>query len=112
MGGTNEGPSPIQVLLMALAGCLNVTGHHVAGEHGLALKGMQIKIEGVMNPCTFIGCSFEERPGFQQVKVTVTPEFAGEISNEEAEAWLRETESRCPVTDNIRAGTHVSIVRK
>jgi len=111
MGGTNEGPSPIQVLLMALAGCLNVTGHHVARERSIPLKGMKVKIEGVMNPCTFIGCSFEERPGFKQVKVTVTPEFEGEVSDEEVTAWLQETESRCPVTDNIRAGTHISIAR-
>lgn len=32
MGGSNEGHSPVQVLLMALAGCLNVTGHQVAKE--------------------------------------------------------------------------------
>ena len=35
MGGTDEGPSPIQVLLMSLAGCLNVTGHEIAREKGL-----------------------------------------------------------------------------
>jgi uncharacterized OsmC-like protein len=27
MGGSDLGPSPIQVLLMSLAGCINVTGH-------------------------------------------------------------------------------------
>lgn len=109
MGGTNEGPSPIQVLLMALAGCLNVTGHHVAHERGLELHSMKLKIEGVMNPCTFMGCSREERAGFQQVKVTVTPDFGGNLPEEEIVAWLKETEARCPVTDNIRAGTRVSI---
>lgn len=32
MGGENAGPSPVQVLLMSLAGCLNVTGHQIAKE--------------------------------------------------------------------------------
>lgn len=110
MGGTNEGPSPVQVLLMALAGCLNVTGHHVAHERGIKLNGMKIKIEGVMNPCTFIGCSFEDRAGFQHVIVKITPDVE-DATEEEIEAWMQETEQRCPVTDNIRVGTHISVMR-
>ncbi len=37
MGGTNLGPSPIQVLLMSLAGCINITGHQVARQRVMAL---------------------------------------------------------------------------
>lgn len=109
MGGTDDGPSPIQVLLMSLAGCLNVTGHEVARQKGLKLNGMKVKIEGVMNPCTFIGCSFEERAGFQHIKVTVSPDMDGATVAEIAE-WLDETEKRCPVTDNIRADTKITVV--
>lgn len=65
MGGTDEGPSPIQVLLMPLAGFLNVTGHEIARQKGLKLNSMKVKIEGVMIPCTFLGCSFEERRDFK-----------------------------------------------
>lgn len=108
MGGTNQGPSPVQMLLMALAGCLNVTGHEVARQRGLKLNSMKIKIEGVMNPCTFIGCSFEERAGFQHVKVTVTPDME-DATQDVIDAWLEETESRCPVTDNIRADTAITV---
>lgn len=108
MGGTDEGPSPIQVLLMSLAGCLNVTGHEIARQKGLTLKGMKITIEGMMNPCAFIGCSFEERAGFQKIKVIVEPEMEN-ATPEEIEEWLEETEKRCPVTDNIRADTSLSV---
>jgi uncharacterized OsmC-like protein len=109
LGGTDAGPSPIQVLLMSLAGCLNVTGHEVAKERGLALKGMKITIEGVMNPCAFIGCSFEERAGFQTIKVSVDADMAG-AAREEIASWLEDTEKRCPVTDNIKADTSVAVV--
>ena len=109
MGGTDEGPSPIQVLLMSLAGCLNVTGHEIARQKGLKLNGMKVKIEGVMNPCTFIGCSFEERAGFQNIVVTVIADMPG-VTKEEKEAWLKETESRCPVTDNIKADTNITVI--
>ena len=108
MGGTDEGPSPIQVLLMSLAGCLNVTGHEIARQKGYKLNGMKIQIEGVMNPCTFIGCSFEERAGFQNIIVTVNADMP-DVSPEEKEVWLMETERRCPVTDNIKADTKITV---
>jgi len=109
MGGTDDGPSPIQVLLMSLAGCLNVTGHEIARQKGLKLNSMNVKIEGVMNPCTFIGCSFEERAGFQNINVTVTADMPG-VTEEEKKAWLEETERRCPVTDNIKADTNITVI--
>lgn len=108
MGGTDEGPSPIQVLLMSLAGCLNVTGHEIARQKGLKLNGIKVKIEGVMNPCTFIGCSFEERAGFQNILVNVEADMPG-VSDDDKAAWLEETEQRCPVTDNIKADTTVKV---
>ena len=111
LGGTDDGPSPVQVLLMSLAGCLNVTGHEVAKQKGLKLNGMEIKIEGVMNPCAFIGCSFEERAGFQQIQVTVEADMPG-ATQEEIDAWLEETENRCPVTDNVRADTTITVSGK
>lgn len=110
LGGTDEGPSPVQVLLMSLAGCLNVTGHEVARQKGLKLNSMKVAIEGVLNPCTFIGCSFEERAGFQKINVTITPDMDG-ASEEAIAAWIQETEERCPVTDNLRAGTQLSVAR-
>lgn len=108
MGGNDEGPSPIQALLMSLAGCLNVTGHEIARQEGLTLNGMDIRIEGVMNPCTFIGCSFDERAGFQNITVKVDADFDG-ATDEEKKHWLEETERRCPVTDNIKADTTVNV---
>ncbi len=108
LGGTDEGPSPIQVLLMSLAGCLNVTGHEIARQKGLKLHGIKIRIEGVMNPCKFMGCSFEERAGYQTIKVTVDADME-DATQEEIDEWLVETENRCPVTDNLRAETRIIV---
>lgn len=111
MGGTDAGPSPVQVLLMSLAGCLNVTGHEVAKQRGLTLNGMKISIEGELNPCAFMGCSYEERAGFQTVSVRIEPDFVNAPA-EDIDEWLKETEMRCPVTDNIRAGTDLKVSLK
>lgn len=109
MGGTNAGPAPVQVLLMALAGCLNVTGHEVAKQRGLKLNKLKIDIEGNMNACKFIGCSYEERAGFQHIMVKMKPDFEGVINEEEIHDWAIETESRCPVTDNLKDSTEISV---
>lgn len=111
MGGTDLGPSPIQVLLMSLAGCLNVTGHEVAKQRGMKLNGLKIKIEGTMNPCTFMGCSYDERAGFQQINVTMDTDFENS-TDEEIESWMKETEMRCPVTDNIKDSTIIQVSHK
>ncbi len=109
MGGTNEGPSPVQTLLMALAGCLNVTGHHVAKERNLPLAKMKISIDGNMNPCNFIGCSFDERAGFQEIIVKIQPTFTTPVEEATIKEWIQETEARCPVTDNIKEGTKIIV---
>ncbi len=109
MGGSDEGPSPVQVLLMSLAGCLNVTGHEVAKQRGMNLWNLKITIEGEMNPCNFMGCSFDERAGFQNINVNVKADFE-DSTEEEIKSWLLETESRCPVTDNIKTGTTINII--
>ena len=111
MGGTDLGPSPMQVLLMSLAGCINVTGHEIARQKGLKLNSMKIDIKGSMNPCNFMGCSFDERAGFQQINVSIKADF-DDASKEEIDSWLLETEARCPVTDNIKEGTHLSVNMK
>lgn len=109
MGGSDKGPSPIQVLLMSLAGCLNITGHEIARQKGMKLNGMKIKIEGSMNPCNFMGCSFDERAGFQTINVSVHADFENETP-EAIAIWLEETESRCPVTDNIKDSTKINVI--
>ena len=111
LGGTDHGPTPVLHLLVTQAGCLNVTGHEIAKQKGLTLNGMELKIEGVMNPRAFIGCSFEERAGFQQTQVTVDADMPG-ATQDEIDVWLEETENRCPVTDNVQANTPITVLGK
>jgi uncharacterized OsmC-like protein len=108
MGGTDEGPAPLQVLLMALAGCLNITGHEVARQQGLTLKGMHITINGKMNPAVFMGGLKGERSGFQNIQVKIDAEFIG-ATQKQINRWLTETERRCPVTDNIKDATNIKV---
>jgi uncharacterized OsmC-like protein len=109
MGGTDEGPSPIQVLLMALAGCLNMTGHTVAKEQGLVLKQMKISIEGNMDAAHFMGYITNNRAGFENINVNIETKFEGLVTKLQRQKWLNETERRCPVTDNMKTQTKIVI---
>lgn len=107
MGGSNQGPTPIQVLLMALAGCLNVTANEVAKQQSLALTSLDIVVDGNLDACTFMGCSTDNRAGFDKIKVQLNAEFQVPVSQDKIDFWIKETERRCPVTDNIMSNTEI-----
>ncbi len=109
MGGSNEEPSPVQVLLMALAGCLNVTAHEVAKQKNLGLKSLSIDINRNLDACTFMGCNDENRAGFQNIEVKMNAKFEEAQIQETIDLWLSETERRCPVTDNIKSSTNIAL---
>ena len=48
LGGTDHGANPVEYVLAALSGCLNVVGHLVAKELGFNLIGLNINIEGIL----------------------------------------------------------------
>ena len=60
LGGTNEGPNPVEYVLGAFAGCLNVMAHVVAKELNMTLRGVKIDISGPLNPARLFGQSFED----------------------------------------------------
>lgn len=107
LGGTNHGPNPVEYLLAALAGCLNVMSHVVANEMKMNLKGVKIELSGDLNPARLFGQSFEERAGYKQINVVLKPDTDADEAT--LEKWLKEVESRCPVSDNLANITPVSI---
>ena len=107
LGGADAGANPVEYLLAALAGCLNVVGHVVAKEMGFNLKGMQIDLEGDLDPARFMGKSKTERAGYKEIRVKIKAN-----ANADAETlakWLEVIEDRCPVSDNILNSTPVKI---
>src|SRR5699024_9948335 len=44
VGGNDEGPNPLQYMLIALAGCENVVAHAVAKEMAFDLQGLTFDI--------------------------------------------------------------------
>ena len=107
LGGTDVAPNPVEYVLAAFAGCLNVMGHLVAQEMGFELKKLKIDMEENLNPAKLFGKSDEERAGYKNIIIKMIPET--DADNSILEKWLHEVESRCPVSDNLQNITPVRV---
>lgn len=110
LGGTNDGANPVEYVLAAFSGCLNVIGHIVAKEMGFTLRGIEFEIEGDLDPAKLFGQTTEERAGYKEIRVNIKPDT--DANRQILEKWLEVMESRCPVRDNIANPTTVKIALK
>ena len=99
LGGTNDGPNPVEYLIGAWAGCLNVVVHTVADEHGVDLDDVEVEIQGELDPRKFLGTTDDVRAGYQDLEATITVE--SDADREALDAVREGVEERCPVGDNI-----------
>ena len=51
---------------------------------------------------------FKKTIEVEKINVSIKADFDG-ASKKEIDTWLLETEARCPVTDNIKEGTNISV---
>lgn len=107
LGGTDEGPNPVEYLLGALAGCMNVTAHQVARELDLEVRDLEITIAGDLDPAKFVGKSDEPRAGYEEIRVDVSADV--DATDETIQTWLSTVEERCPVSDNLANGTPLAL---
>ncbi|EMA65967.1 OsmC family protein [Halorubrum aidingense JCM 13560] len=107
LGGTNEGPNPVEYLIGAWAGCLNVVVHTVGEERGIDLDNVAIHIEGDLDPRKFLGIDETTRAGYQEVNVRI--EVESDADEEALEALGAAVEERCPVGDNIENPTPTDV---
>lgn len=110
LGGTDSGPNPVEYVLAALAGCLNVMGHLIAKEMNFELRGLEIDLSGDLNPDRLFGKSDKERAGYKQIEVKIKPDCDADKAT--LNKWLEQVEARCPVSDNIQHTTPVQISLK
>ncbi len=107
LGGTDAGASPVEYVLAALGGCLNVVGHLVAKEMGMQLNGLQVEIEGDLDPAKFMGKSMNVRAGYKEIRVNLKPVTNADKAT--LDKWVKAVEDRCPVSDNLKNPTPVKI---
>ncbi|WP_435073051.1 OsmC family protein [Halorubrum sp. HHNYT27] len=107
LGGSNSGPNPVEYLIGAWAGCLNVVVHTVSEERQIDLDSVDIEIQGDLDPRKFLGAAEDVRAGYQEIQVQIDVE--SDADEETLEALRAEVEERCPVGDNIGNPTSTKV---
>ncbi len=54
LGGTDQGPNPVEYLLAALGGCISILVSMFADRHKVELKGVKVHVEGDLDPDGFM----------------------------------------------------------
>ena len=108
LGGTDSAPNPVEYVLAAFAGCLNVMGNLIAKEMAFELRGLDIRIRGELNPARLFGTSDADRAGYKSITVEMIPDCDADAAT--LEAWLHAVEARCPVSDNVQNSTPVTVL--
>jgi uncharacterized OsmC-like protein len=70
--GENRAPSAGEYLLHALAACLTGTMVYHAAARGIALDGVECAIHGDVDVQGFLGLDDTVRPGYEQIRVSIT----------------------------------------
>jgi len=108
-GGEDEGPNPLEYMFTGLAGCLNVTIHHIANQKDIEVEKLEINVTGDIDLEKFM-IGEGGRAGFQDINVEI--EIETDTDYETEASLIKEAEERCPVSDNLQHETDVSVSKK
>lgn len=98
-GGSDQGPSPLDFVFVALASCLITIGKMVAMQRRIDLRGMQVEISGEVNLDVLRGKDTSERSGYKSIQADIR--IDADLSDEEKKEFIAEIDRRCPVSDNL-----------
>ena len=104
--GTDNGPTPVEYLLHALAACLTAGIANVAAARGITLTEVSSTVEGDIDLLGILGLSDDVRNGYQQIRVSFV------VRGDEPAKLLsvvQQSRRRSAVFDVLTNGVPVSI---
>lgn len=104
--GQNRGPNAGEYLLQALAACVAGTIVYHAAARGIALEALECKVEGDVDLRGFLGLDSAVRPGYEQIRVTVTAD--GDFDDAQF-AELENLARFSPVRDSLSNPVSVAV---
>jgi uncharacterized OsmC-like protein len=105
--GSDQGPTPAEWVLHALAGCLTAGIANVAAARGIELTDVSSTVEGDIDLNGILGLNDQVRNGYQQIRVTF--EVEGDAAAEKLRQVVEQSKARSAVYDIITNGVPVSV---
>ena len=103
----DNGATPVELVLVALAGCLTAGVAAVAQNRNIQLKSVQATIEAPMDLQGILGIDADVRNGFDRIKVHY--EIDADASAEDIAALVAQSQKRSAVFDVITNPTDVAV---
>ena len=104
-GGEDQGPSPLDVLLFALGGCLSTIAAIKAKQENIDLRGFDLEIDGDVDYAYLMGKTTQGRAGFSDVRVNAI--IDADMTDDEKRIFFDQVHERCPASDNMINGTRI-----
>lgn len=108
--GRDQGPTPAELLLAALAACLTAGIGNIAAARNVPLTSVESTVEGDIDLNGILGLSDEVRNGFSQIRVCFR--VSGDASAERLREVVEQSKARSAVFDVLTNGVpvHVDVV--
>jgi len=106
----DQGATPVEYVLVGLAGCLTAGVATIAQHRGIQLHSVRATVEGDMDLQGILGIDGDVRNGFERIRVAF--EIDADASREEIEALVAQSQKRSAVFDIVTNPGDVSVVVK
>jgi len=103
----DNGATPVEIVLVALAGCLTAGVAAVAQKRNIQLRSVQATVEAPMDIQGILGIDPEVRNGFDRIKVHY--EIDADATAEEIAALVAQSQKRSAVFDVVTNPTEVAV---
>lgn len=105
--GADQGPTPVEWVLHALATCLTAGIGNIAAVRGVDLKRVESTVTGDIDLRGILGLSDEVRNGFERISIKF--EIEGDAPAEKLREIVEQSRARSAVFDMLTNGVPVSV---
>ena len=103
----DNGPTPVEYVLVGLGACLTAGIAAVAQHRGIQLRSVSATVEGGMDIQGILGMDGDVRNGFDGIKVTYR--IDADATPEEIRALVAQSQKRSAVFDVVTNPTNVTV---
>ncbi len=103
----DKGITPVEYLLVGLAGCLTAGIASVAQNRGIQLNSVKASVSGDMDLAGILGIDADVRNGYKGLSVSF--DIDADASREDIEALVAQSQKRSAVYDSLTNPTPVTV---